>query len=641
MNTTEWDEQVRKLAATGVPLAEAEAAARREFGPRPETNGAASSNGSGAAVPGWVSAPVRLPAMQPGELERLADTAVAWAALNHPWEAARDIALRDVEPHCPPGMAASVVDAARARAATWTIEQARGLAAQRPRVRPVITANQDSGMVVLQTRAAMADLNRPPVLFRHGGVLSRVGRDDQDREVILPLSPPAIRAELAVRITWVKAPSSRERTEGKSGPPATVPPVAVDDLTTHADQLGEGVPVLDLVVTAPVFAPDGTLVTQPGYHPQTRTWYAPRGRMDLAPVSERPGRDELTAAVRLLLDDYLGDFPFADEASWVHALGCLLLPFTRLMIDGPVPLQCTDASTAGTGKGLLQRALMLPALGGMLPALPGVFSDDAELQKKITTALIRGQQVIRWDNVDQRVDSPVLSSVLTEPVWQDRILGLNRDVEIPVQSIWLMSGNNLQFSQEMSRRVVPVRLDLTRQRDASYAETPWMRPAEAFRHPRLMTWGLEHRAELVHAALTLVRSWLAAGRPDGSRSLGSYEEWARVTGGIVEHATGSAAFLTGLDDLYAEAVSERDEKIGFLQAWSDMFGNQPVNGQQILMSLGHVLPFRLDAKAGARSHQTSIGVELTRMKDQVWGGYQVAKRGRSWVLQWVETRRAT
>jgi hypothetical protein len=487
-------------------------------------------------------------------------------------------------------------------------------------------------MVIALTRKALAEINQPPRLFLRGGLLSRIGSDDDGRMVILQLNPSAIRAELAVHITWLK------KKKGQTSP-ASVPGIAVDDLSTHADQLGgeRGIPVLDQIVTAPVFAQDGTLLTTPGYMPSARVWYQPLDGMIVPPVSQQPSREEIVAAGRFLMLEYLGDFPFDGEASRQHALGALLLPFVRLMINGPVPLQCADASTPGTGKGLLQRALMFPALGGMLPALPGVLDDDEELRKKITTSLMRGQQVIRWDNVTQRVDSAVLSSVLTEPVWQDRVLGLNRDVEIPVHAIFLMNGNNLQFSQEIARRAVPSRLDLAKHAGGlKFAEEPWRRAG--FRHPELTAWARAQRGNLVHAALTVIQAWIAAGRPAGVRTIGSFEQWARVTGGIVEFAAGGpqwSAFLDGLDDLYADAVTERDEKIVFLETWLERLGDVPVTTQHLIVNLGDVDPWGVMNGGTSRSQETKLGYRLAKMRDQVWGGYQVTKHGRAWTVRRV------
>jgi hypothetical protein len=502
------------------------------------------------------------------------------------------------------------------------------------RPRPAVVVNQDQGLVIAETRKALAEVNQPPELFRCGGLLSRTGLDDEDRVIIVPLTPPAIRAELGARIQWVKI-----HADGTASP-AGVPPIAVDDLSTHADELGgeHGIPVLDQVVTAPVFGPEGTLVTEPGYISSARVWYEPVDGMKVPPVNQHPSRAEITHAINHLVCEYLGDFPFDSEASRQHALGALLLPFVRLMIDGPVPLQCVDSSTPGTGKTLLQQALMFPALGGMLPALPGVLGDEEELRKKITTALMRGQQMVRWDNVTARVDSATLSAVLTASIWEDRMLGLNRNVTVPVRAVFMMNGNNLSFSQEIARRAVPSRLDVAKVGGGPVlAEEPWRRTG--FRHPDLIGWAKEHRGELVWDALTLTQGWIAAGKPAGRRVIGSYERWGELIGGIIEHAAidqwgrSLPGFLTGLDDLYADAVSERDEKITFLETWYGRFGEREVSTQDLITNLADVDPFEITGRGTERSQQTRFGTLLGRMRDQVWGGYQVVKRGRAWSVR--------
>lgn len=482
--------------------------------------------------------------------------------------------------------------------------------------RPGVVVNTDRGQLIKEARTALLATNWPPRIFRRGGVLARIGSDDDHRAVIVPLFAQGLRAELAERIAWVTV--SEEKIV-----PAGVPSIVQDDLLSRADEL-TSVPVIDLVVTAPVFARDGSLVTRPGYAGEARVWYEPVDRMIVPPVSRQPSRAEIAAAARFLMAEYLGDFPFANEASRQHALGALLLPFARLMIDGPVPLQCVDASTPGTGKGLLQRALMFPALGRMLPALPGVVDDEEELRKLLTTALMRGQQIIRWDNVTRRVDSATLSSVLTEPVWQDRMLGCNRDIEVRVRAIFMMNGNNLSFSQEVARRAVPCRLD-------AGVEQPWRRGG--FRHPDLMAWAAEHRGELVGAALTLIQGWIAAGRPGCSRTLGSYEKWAAVIGGIVEHAAGGAgvsAFLDGLDDLYSDAMSERDEMIAFLENWHQRLGERLVTPREIMAWASDLEPFGASASNSERGQVTRLGHGLLRIRGQVWDGYKAEKIGRSW-----------
>ena len=59
----------------------------------------------------------------------------------------------------------------------------------------------------------------------------------------------------------------------------------------------------------------------------------------------------------MIFDFYLGDFPFADDASKCHALATILTPLVRRLVRGPTPLLLALASTPGTGKTLLMAAL--------------------------------------------------------------------------------------------------------------------------------------------------------------------------------------------------------------------------------------------------------------------------------------------
>ena len=76
-------------------------------------------------------------------------------------------------------------------------------------------------------------------------------------------------------------------------------------------------------------------------------------------VPERPSDADVGLAKRLLLEELFGDFPFSGDADRAHALGALLCPFVREVIDSPLPLHVVDAPTPGTGKGLLAQAIVL------------------------------------------------------------------------------------------------------------------------------------------------------------------------------------------------------------------------------------------------------------------------------------------
>src|SRR4029079_4357516 len=78
-------------------------------------------------------------------------------------------------------------------------------------------------------------------------------------------------------------------------------------------------------------------------------------------------------------------------------------------------------------------------------------------------------------------------------------------------------------------------------------------------------WARERRSELVSACLTIVRGWINAGKPMGNYTLGSYAEWARVMGGIMDY-TRVPGFLGNLS-ANDEVNSAEAEWRGFVNLW--------------------------------------------------------------------------
>lgn len=154
------------------------------------------------------------------------------------------------------------------------------------------------------------------------------------------------------------------------------------------------------------------------------------------------------------------------------------------------------------------------------------------------------------DNLDpaRLISYPSLASALTKPTWMSRVLGVSENVTLTIHSTFVITANNPRFSEDISRRVVPVHLD-TRTDDPS--------SRAGFTHS-LPSWAHEHRGELIWAACTLISSWVAAGRPPpGSKTPGiaSYGPWRRVMGGILKHI-GVRGFLTNLHIRDAEKAPD-------------------------------------------------------------------------------------
>jgi hypothetical protein len=179
------------------------------------------------------------------------------------------------------------------------------------------------------------------------------------------------------------------------------------------------IPILESVVAAPLFLPDGRLIQTRGYHAEVRVFYAPPPGLDIGDIPDVPTPGQIAEALQLIFGELLFDFPFADQASKANALACMLLPFVRPMIAGATPLHLFEGSTPGTGKGKLARMCAFPSLGPGLHSTPQKES-DAEWRKALTSALMSGSTHTFIDNMFMRVRwtrDGISPSLSTRPPW--------------------------------------------------------------------------------------------------------------------------------------------------------------------------------------------------------------------------------
>lgn len=239
-------------------------------------------------------------------------------------------------------------------------------------------------------------------------------------------------------------------------PVPAYPPVAVvrDMLSTPTLPL----PGLAVLTALPFVTPDGSVVTRPGYDAGSQYFYAPPPGFQLRPVPECPTPAQVAAARALILDELLGDFPFADPADRATAIAAVLLPAVRALITGPTPLHVIDAPSPGSGKGLLADCICRVATGRPAAILPAV-DDDDEWRKRLTALTSKAPAAVVIDNVTGVLGGAALSAALTAEVWEGRVLGQTTMVRLLVRHLWLATGNNLRVTAELARRTVFSRLE--------------------------------------------------------------------------------------------------------------------------------------------------------------------------------------
>jgi putative DNA primase/helicase len=449
--------------------------------------------------------------------------------------------------------------------------------------------------------------------------MARIEAGDVGDPVVKKLDANRVRHHLSRAATWKRWTNQ--------GLVTIEPPMPiVNDVIASPNQ---PLPILTRIVEAPVFAPDGSLQTAPGYHPASQTFYVPAPGFFVPDVPEFPTPEDVQAARELIATELLGDFPFLNDAERSHAIALLLLPFARDLFIGPTPLHLFEKPSPGTGATLLVDILSYPALGRPIPAMTEG-SDEDEWRKRITAKLMAGSPFLLIDNLRKRLDSAAVAGAITAMTWEDRILGVSEMAHLPVRCGWIATGNNPTVSTEIARRTVRVRLD-------AKMDQPWLR--KEFRHPNLRQWAAQNRGRLVWAALTLIRAWVAAGRPSGQRSLGMFENWAATIGGVLDVA-GTRGFLTNLSEMYAEADAEGADWRSFIGAWWHRHQGSETAVRD-LWNLVQAEGFLALGDGSEQSQKVTLAKMLNERRDRVFDldgnpGRMVLRRGEKYqgAYQW-------
>jgi hypothetical protein len=440
-----------------------------------------------------------------------------------------------------------------------------------PRLPVIIVNNRDLRDIVSGTLEALRQANDPPSLFVRSGRIVTVSQDEHGRSSIVEVSESSLRGRMARVADYRRTVPDKDG--GTRLVPVNPPLDAVRDVLS-LDAMEWRLPSLEAVSESPFLRPDGTVVDRPGYDPATRVCFSPSPDLRLPRIADEPIGEDIAAA-RAVLDDAIGDFPFACAASKANALALLLTPVVRRAIRGQVPLALIDAPQPGVGKSLLAEifAIIHSGLGAAMRPAPGC---EEEWRKSLGAVLLAGYPLVIFDNANSKVDSPALALALTATTWSDRILGESRIVTVPQEAVWAITGNNLRASTDIVRRSYWIRLD-------ARSSQPWQRTG--FRHPDLKQWVRENRGDLVGALLTLARAWYASGKPEADvPTLGSFEAWTRTVGGILAHA-GVTGFLRNLEDLHEQSDISQAQWEAFLTVLHDWRDREPFTALEVIQEM--------------------------------------------------------
>jgi hypothetical protein len=387
---------------------------------------------------------------------------------------------------------------------------------------------------------------------------------------------------------------------------------------------------LDAIARSPFLRVDGTICDVEGYDKPSRTLYVPS--TTYPPIPENPTRDDALAALARLREPF-NEFPWKEGASESTFISHILAEAARLALD-TCPMYVYDAPMAGTGKSTLQE-MGARIVHGTQPAMRPWVSDEDELRKSIYACLMAGDRSIWLDNVPDghKIRSAILETFLTATVWKDRTLGESTTNSIPNKSVLVLSGNNLTPVGALARRSLVVRLD---------ANTENLR-GRIFRIPNPRQYVMEHRAQMLVDALTIIKAYIATGGKDQPMpvTLPSFEDWSRLAR--------EPLIWLGMKDPVLTQLHETDDEsrnIGpILEKLAANFGDRTFTAGDMARVVGSLSDTNnelsdelMQMGCAEPNNPIKVGYWLRASKDKIGGGLKLVHDGHSkfgvrWKLQ--------
>jgi hypothetical protein len=272
-------------------------------------------------------------------------------------------------------------------------------------------------------------------------------------------------------------------------------------------------PLVSGIITTPTLRHDGSLLCTPGYDQRSELYLVPG--LTLPPIPDRPTKADASAALAFL-KDLFSEFSFRRTdldlaVALVGLLGALLrgsLPTAPMCLvrgDGP-----------GVGKSLLVDIICMIVTGQLCPVTT-LSDDERENEKRIGALVLAGAQIFSFDNCTGDLEGQLLNQLTERTMITVRILGRSEMPVCECHTAVFATGNGVGFAGDMLRRGLICELK-------ALSERPELRE---FKRDTLAL-AYNKRAEYVAAALTIIRAYIAAGRPRVCDSLGSYSAWSSM-----------------------------------------------------------------------------------------------------------------
>lgn len=409
-----------------------------------------------------------------------------------------------------------------------------------------VKLDADLHVVIEQTMAVAATHEK---LYQKSGKLVCVESEDNGRVKLITVSASRMQEMLSECSRWLK-PSKKDKDYTQVDPPEKLAEAMVNRGSW------EHIRPLRSVTAFPILSPRGALYAQKGYASEVKAFYAGNCAVD---VPQAPTRDDAEQAINILFD-IVCDFPFADAAHRSAWLAALLSVLSRFAHDGNIPLVVIQANTARAGKTKLVEIISHIVNGKAANATTQPKNEEEE-RKRITSTLLGGPSLVLIDNVVATFGGQNINALITSRDYGDRNLGKLELLELENTATWFVTANNVMLAPDTAQRSLHIRLQ-------SDHEKPQDR--DGFKYPSLIETVKERRAELLGAALTILKAYIVAGKPDMAlKPWGSFEEWSRLVRGAIVWCGLPDPALTRVE-LEDECDAQAPLEHGLVEGWGEL-----------------------------------------------------------------------
>jgi len=147
----------------------------------------------------------------------------------------------------------------------------------------------------------------------------------------------------------------------------------------------------------------------------------------------------------------------------------------------------------------------------------------------------------------------------------------------------------------------------------------------------------------------MIRRWMEAGRPKPDASMGSYEEWSDIIGGVLKYAEFDG-FLGNRDEFRDSADPMREEWRDLVKRWRGRFGTEMATTSNLVdlcegkeadrftEAREAILQRIVGRSSNAAGRAVALGTALAKRVDQVFDGWKIGRKKTGGIPGWVLTK---